>query len=48
MVGVDDCDGSGDGELEAIGLFRTETRGLEDKVVTDDDDCSKEGPRAIL
>jgi hypothetical protein len=48
MVGVDDRvgDGSGDGELEAIGLFRTETRGLEDNVVAVDD-CS-EGPRAIL
>lgn len=42
-----DVDGSGDGELEAVGLFRTEMRGLADNVVVVDD-CSEEGPRAIL
>ena len=50
MVDVDVCvrEGSGDEELEPVGLFRTVIRWAADKVVVDDDDCSEESPRAIL
>lgn len=52
MVDVDVCvrEGSGDEELEPVGLLRTVIRWAADKVVVavDDDDCSEESPRAIL
>jgi len=45
-------EGSGDEELEPVGLLRTVTRWVADKVevvaVDDDDDCSEVSPRAIL
>lgn len=44
-------EGSGDEELEPVGLLRTVTRWVADKVevvAVDDDDCSEESPRAIL